>query len=129
VDDPAFTKGSLQVIHAPHFIKNGRVNEFIEEILEDANGSLSQEPGCLRFDVLQNIEDPKEIYLYEVYTNSDAFEYHKTTPHIAKWLEATKDMYDDSMLEANGDVKNFQRRIRSIGKNVFPPDNWKWRSL
>eukprot|EP00466_Bigelowiella_natans_P017012 jgi/Bigna1/146998/aug1.126_g21706 len=85
-------EGSLQVIHAPHFIKNGRVNEFIEEILEDANGSLSQEPGCLRFDVLQNIEDPKEIYLYEVYTNSDAFEYHKTTPHIAKWLEATKDI-------------------------------------
>mmetsp|Transcript_4295 Transcript_4295/g.6422 ORF Transcript_4295/g.6422 Transcript_4295/m.6422 type:complete len:300 (+) Transcript_4295:32-931(+) len=126
VDDPYFSKGSLHVINMPHFIKPDCANEFTDAIIKDAEGSLSQEPGCLRFDVFQSLEDPGTFYLYEVYTNPDAFEYHKGTPHIKTWLETTENMYDLNKAGADGDVKDLQRRLRAIGANVWPPDNWSW---
>ena len=83
----------------------------------DGVGSTNEEPGCLRFDVYQNIEDPTELYLYEVYVNPAAFDYHKGTPHIKEWAETVKDWYDTSR-DGGG----------RVGKNIWPPDNWKWSS-
>ena len=94
------------------------IQEFIDSITLDSIGSTNEEPGCLRFDVYQNLNDPTELYLYEVYSNADAFEYHRGTPHIKKWQETVKDMYDESRKGQNG------RR----GKNIWPPDNWEWNS-
>ena len=71
----------------------------------------------MRFDVYQNVNDPTELYLYEVYANPDAFEYHKGTPHIKQWVEDVKDMYDTSR---DGGAR--------VGRNVWPPDNWAWSS-
>ena len=52
---------------------------------EDAAGSR-EEPGCLRFDLLQDITDPTRFIFYEVYKNGDdAIDFHKNTPHYAKW--------------------------------------------
>jgi len=118
-NDAFFQKGSLQVIHAPKHVKVEMVDNFIKEIVADAEASCDQEPGCLRFDVFQNIEDPGEIFLYEVYANPDAFQYHMGTPHIKVWQEATKDMYDDSKQDE-------QESNTCVGRNVWPPDNWGW---
>jgi len=90
----------------------------------DAEDSVEQEPGCMRFDVFQNIEHPEEIYLYEVYVNADAFDYHCGTPHIATWKDAVKDMYLD---EREGmPIQDYQNFTLRIGRNVWPPDNGGW---
>ena len=115
VDHAAFRSG-LHVIHAPLPVKPDKVDAFIEAVTLDGVGSTHEEPGCLRFDVYQNIAKPSELYLYEVYVNKAAFEYHTRTPHIAKWRETVKDWYAG---ERNG-----ARR----GKNIWPPDNWRWSS-
>ena len=81
VEDPYFAS-SLHVILAPKFVLEDKVDAFIDAVSLDGVGSTHEEPGCLRFDVYQNVKDPTEIYLYEVYANPDAFEYHKGTPHI-----------------------------------------------
>lgn len=116
VDDPYFAS-SLHVIHAPKFVKEEHVDAFIESVSKDGVGSTHEEQGCLRFDVYQNVNDPTELYLYEVYANPDAFEYHKGTPHIKQWVEDVKDMYDTSR---DGGAR--------VGRNVWPPDNWSWGS-
>ncbi|MEX0761045.1 MAG: putative quinol monooxygenase [Dehalococcoidia bacterium] len=115
VDDPAFAS-SLHVIHAPLPIKADKVDDFIAAVKLDGIGSTHEEPGCLRFDVYQNIEKPDELYLYEVYVNQPAFEYHTKTPHIAKWRETVKDWYAG------------ERTGSRRGRNVWPPDNWGWSS-
>ena len=38
-------------------------------MLGDAKGSVNNEPGCLRFDVIQEGADPNRIWLYEVYVD------------------------------------------------------------
>ena len=58
-------------------IKPEHKEAFMEEMRGDAIGSNRDEPGCLRFDVLQDSEDPNCIHLYEVYKNEEALEAHR----------------------------------------------------
>ena len=46
-------------------IKPEHREAFMESMFGDARGSNNDEPGCLRFDVLQDSEDPNRIFLYE----------------------------------------------------------------
>ncbi len=46
----------MYVIIAPIQIKDGHKDEFIEAMLDDARGSVENEPGCLRFDVVHTTE-------------------------------------------------------------------------
>mmetsp|Transcript_29976 Transcript_29976/g.52613 ORF Transcript_29976/g.52613 Transcript_29976/m.52613 type:complete len:296 (-) Transcript_29976:122-1009(-) len=124
--DPYFEKGSLHVISCPFYIKPECVDGFLEAIVEDAVSSCAEEPGCLRFDVFQSIDNPGTIYLYEVYANLDAFTYHCGTPHIAKWIEATKDMQVEQVDGVK--VGDLQDSVKRLGPNVWPPDNYGWAS-
>jgi (4S)-4-hydroxy-5-phosphonooxypentane-2,3-dione isomerase len=54
-------------------------------------GSVN-EPGCVRFDVLQGAEDPTQFFLYEVYRSSEDFDAHKQTPHFFRWRDAAEPM-------------------------------------
>ena len=40
------------MIIAPIQVKEGFIDEFIKEIIDDGKGSVNDEPGCLRFDVI-----------------------------------------------------------------------------
>ena len=55
--------------------------EFVELVSENARLSL-EEPECHQFDVCVDPEQPTRIALYEIYTDSDAFQYHLDTPHF-----------------------------------------------
>ena len=52
----------------------------------DAIGSRT-EPGCLRFDVLQDKSDPNKFVFYEVYKDADAINVHKSMPHFKAWTD------------------------------------------
>ena len=80
----------MYVIVAPIQIKEGHKDEFIEAMLGDARGSVNDEPGCLRFDVIQDGADPNRIWLYEVYVDEAAFQAHTKTPHFLKWRDTVK---------------------------------------
>ena len=56
----------MYVIVATLQIQQEHRETFIEEMLNDARGSVNDEPGCLRFDVIQDEKDPNRIYLYEI---------------------------------------------------------------
>lgn len=55
--------------------------EFLAALRENAALSVSDEPGCQRFDVCRNPKEPAEFFLYEVYDDAAAFAAHKATPH------------------------------------------------
>lgn len=41
-----------------------------------------QEPGNLRYEYFQGIEDPSRIVILETYRTSEDFEAHRQTPHF-----------------------------------------------
>eukprot|EP00557_Chaetoceros_sp_GSL56_P001691 CAMPEP_0176504200 /NCGR_PEP_ID=MMETSP0200_2-20121128/15793_1 /TAXON_ID=947934 /ORGANISM="Chaetoceros sp., Strain GSL56" /LENGTH=110 /DNA_ID=CAMNT_0017903589 /DNA_START=91 /DNA_END=423 /DNA_ORIENTATION=- len=67
-------------------IKPDRLEEFLDIIEKDAIGSRS-EPGCIRFDVVQNQENPCKFFFYEVYQDAEAVKFHKEQPHFALWTD------------------------------------------
>lgn len=61
---------------------------FLTAIRADAEASVNNEPGCIRFDVLADPDDPNRFTLYELYRDADALAAHRATPHFASWREA-----------------------------------------
>ena len=61
---------------------------FLQAIEVDALGSERDEPGCFRFNVLQDEADENVYYFYEVYASQAALEAHRATPHYAVWRAA-----------------------------------------
>jgi quinol monooxygenase YgiN len=62
--------------------------EFLAAIEVDALGSERDEPGCARFNVLQDMEDENVYYFYEVYKDEAAVAAHRAAPHYAVWKAA-----------------------------------------
>ena len=69
-------------------IKLDMREKFLKAIEADALGSERDEPGCLRFNVLQDEKDANVYYFFEVYKDQAALEAHRTMPHYATWRAA-----------------------------------------
>ncbi len=61
---------------------------FLKAIEVDALGSERDEPGCMRFNVLQDQTDPNVYYFFEAYRDEAALEAHRAAPHYAVWRAA-----------------------------------------
>ena len=83
----------MRIVVATVDMKPEHRERFIEEMLLDARGSVETEPGCLRFDVLQDNENPNRLYLYEVYRDEAEEEAHMKTPHFLRWDRTVKDWF------------------------------------
>ena len=76
-------------------IKPDKLDQFLSVIEDDSICSVRDEPGCVRFDVLQDTSDALQYYFYEVYVDEAGFEAHTKTPHLARWREAAKECVEE----------------------------------
>ena len=94
-------------------VKPAERERFLAAIEQDALGSERDEPGCYRFNVLQDEKDPNMYYFYEVYKDEPALEAHRAAPHYAIWRAAADTL--DGPTE------------RTVCRSVFPSDAKYWR--
>ena len=104
----------MLVVHVHVRIRPGQVQEFLAATLANARASLT-EPGVLRFDVIQDQDDPAHVVLVEVYQDTKASAAHKLTPHYATWRDAVAEMMAEP-------------RASTRFSAVFPPDGEGWAS-
>jgi quinol monooxygenase YgiN len=57
-------------------------DEFAQALLYNARESVAHDPGCLRFDVSQQQDEPAKWILYEVYESPSAHAVHRQAPHF-----------------------------------------------
>ena len=69
-------------------VKPEQRGRFLEAIEDNAVCSVRDEPGCLRFDVVVDNDDPDHYLFYEVYRDGDAFAAHRDSEHYARWRQA-----------------------------------------
>lgn len=67
-------------------IKPGKEKEFLEVFKRNHLGTR-QEPGNLRFDVLQDPEISTRFYAYEVYIDENALQQHRQTEHYHRCVK------------------------------------------
>src|SRR4029434_1272811 len=69
-------------------IKPHQREKFLDAIEVDALGSERDEPGCLRFNVLQDEKDPNVYYFFEVYKDQPAVAARRSVRLYAPWRAA-----------------------------------------
>ncbi len=89
-------------------VRSGMEAEFLELITNDAVRSEAEEPGCVRFDVLQDVEEPRRYYFYEVYRDEAAHAAHMQTPHLKRIDARMADLFEAAAVH--------------MTKNVVPAD-------
>lgn len=81
----------MRVVHVDVAVLPDQVEAFLDATHANAAASR-QEPGVLRFDVVQERDDPAHVVLVEVYADEDAPAAHKRTDHYAAWRDAVAPM-------------------------------------
>jgi quinol monooxygenase YgiN len=66
-------------------VRPGAREEFLAGMTANAEASVRDEPGCLRFDVCSVEGDENRFVLYELYADAEAFAAHKQAPHFRAW--------------------------------------------
>jgi quinol monooxygenase YgiN len=103
----------MLIVHVFVHVKPDCIEDFKNASLENAGHSV-QEPGIVRFDVIQQTDDPARFVLIEIYRTVDAPSEHKETAHYATWRDTVADM----MAEPRSSVKYI---------NLFPDDRgWNY---
>jgi autoinducer 2-degrading protein len=99
---------SLLIVHVHVRVKPGTEAAFCEATRANASESV-QEPGVVRFDVIQQQDDPARFVLVEIYRDEAAAAAHKLTPHYLTWRDAVAGMMEEPRRSARF-------------SNVFPED-------
>jgi quinol monooxygenase YgiN len=102
----------MLIIHVFVHVKPDAVDAFSAATLDNARSSV-QEPGVVRFDVVQQDDDPTRFLLIEIYRTPTDPARHKETAHYLAWRDAVEPM----MAEPRRSVKYH---------TVFPePAGWE----
>jgi len=81
----------MLIVHVFVHVKPESVEDFIEATIENARNSL-EEPGVVRFDVIQQEDDPTKFVLVEIYRTPEDPARHKETAHYAAWRDRVASM-------------------------------------
>ncbi len=72
------------------WVKPENVEDFISATVANHRESV-KEPGNLRFDLLQDDDDPAKFVIYEAYESEEAARAHKDTAHYKTWRQTVAD--------------------------------------
>ena len=67
---------------ARHFAKSETVDEVRRRLLELIAPSRA-EAGCLKYELLQNVDSPTDFTFVETFADDEALKIHAATPYIA----------------------------------------------
>ena len=84
---------------------------FKQATILNATNSV-KEPGVVRFDFMQSVDDPTVFGLYEVYRDREAIAAHKETAHYKAWVEKVENWFAEP-------------RTRVFYESIFP-ENQGW---
>lgn len=102
----------MHIVLVSVHVKSEYVEAFIEASRDNVQNSLL-EAGIIRFDFLQQAEDPNRFLLIEVYRTPEDQLSHRETAHYQKW----RDTVANWMAEPRVGVKY---------RNLLPEDDaWK----
>lgn len=102
----------MNVVLVNIHVKDESIEEFKKAAIENASTSI-HEPGVVRFDFVQQLDDPARFCLIEVYKDQETQASHKETAHYKKWFETVKDMMAEP-------------RVGTRYRNLYPADDgWK----
>ena len=78
-------------------VKPEKLEDFIKVTIKNHESSI-EEDGNMRFDVLQDENDPCKFVLYEAYESKEKAAEHKKTKHYSTWRDAVSSYMTEQRL-------------------------------
>ena len=78
-------------LFAKIYTRPGKKQKLLELLKSSTQVARDEEPGTLRFDVYEDDEDDRVVYLYEAYVDDAAFKIHQSNPPFKKFANGLKD--------------------------------------
>ena len=72
----------MYVVTVTFDVDPAHLDDFMPAMRANAETSVAAEPGCRRFDVCQDAEQPTRVFLYELYDDRAAFDAHLASAHF-----------------------------------------------
>ena len=82
---------ALHIVHVHVQVKPGAEAAFRTATAANAAASR-QEPGVVRFDLVQEQQDPTRFVIVEIYRRPEDARLHKETDHYRIWRDAVADL-------------------------------------
>lgn len=98
----------MHIVLVEIHVKPDFIDAFKRVTLDNASNSIL-EPGIMRFDALQQKEDPCRFELIEVYRQKEDQATHRETTHYQRWRDAVAPMMAEP-------------RVGKAFENVYPED-------
>lgn len=99
----------MYVILGTIAVREEHLGQFLTHVREHAEAS-AREPGCVRYEVLQDTTDPLTVCLLEVFRSEADLEIHRQQPHYQRWMAMSRYWRDHT------------RYARRVLRNVYPDD-------
>ncbi len=97
----------MLVVFVNAHVKSEHIEAFKQATLDNASHSI-KEPGIVRFDVFQQIDDPSRFTLVEIYKTEADPPRHRETAHYNRWKDSVAPMMAEP-------------RTKTENTMVFPP--------
>jgi autoinducer 2-degrading protein len=91
-------------------VREEHLEKFLKGVYQHARNS-SSEPGCVRYEVLQDVADPQTVCLYEVFRDEAAFKEHLTYDYYKEWMTNSKEW------------RHSENRIRHVLDYIYGPED------
>ena len=111
--------GLMYIVNVPIQIKEGFKEQFVAGIKENASHAQNEEPGCLRFNVIQDSNDINRIWVCEVYKYEDAFKAHQQSPHYLKFRGIAGEWREDTSTQEPEEVALISGHLTMSGRNEY----------
>ena len=98
----------MYVVFSINNVRSEHLDDFVKYVRIHAHKSNS-EPGCVRYEVLEDTSDPQTICLYEVFADEAAFSEHLTSPHYAEWMQMSREW------------RHGEQRVRHVLNFIYTP--------
>jgi autoinducer 2-degrading protein len=89
-------------------VRQEYLDQFLDGVRRHAQNS-DAEPGCVRYEVLQDVSDPQVVCLYEVFRDEAAFRAHLEYDYYKDWMARSRDW------------RHSEQRIRHVLDYVYGP--------
>ena len=79
-----------------HKILPEHLTDYIENMRICA-GKSNQEPGCIRYEVMQDVDDPTMMCLFQIFVDETAYQAHQEAEHHRVWMELSGGWRDSNV--------------------------------
>jgi autoinducer 2-degrading protein len=100
----------MYVVCVQVHVKPEHVDDFIRVTKDNYSNTRQTEAGNVRWDLLQQEDDPTRFLLYEVYKTKEDFPIHQQTEHFLKWRSTVTDWMAEP-------------RVGTRYTNIYPTDS------